>query len=473
MALRYFIIRILIAIPTLVVISFMSFGLSRLAPGDPIRQFYGEDLENYSNTVTSLQYADITYANIAKKLGYDKPFFYISLNSVAEPDTFFRILKRDQRIVLNELIDAYGNWPEIQTYYQDVNTLYRSILTVPDSLQEKRNLTKLVRQLFGVSNISEIKARLHTIEQESNSLDANDKTNIIAIVNKLLSDSDAIVKNATTYKNYIPTFTWHGTNNQYHHWLTAFCKGDFGISYKDNRPVYDRLIEAARWTVSINFFSLLLAFLISIPLGVWAAINRGKWSERVSSIIVFLIYSLPPFWIGTMFVEFFTTPEYGIGIFPSVGLGDAPTDATFFEKWQIALPHLILPIACITYPSIAFISRQMKSSMLNTLRMDFVRTAKAKGLSSKSVIWKHAFRNSLFPIITLISSVFPTLLAGSVVIEVIFNIPGMGRLVYESIFARDWPIVYAALMIGAILTLIGNLFADWLYMLLDPRVSFD
>ena len=155
--------------------------------------------------------------------------------------------------------------------------------------------------------------------------------------------------------------------------------------------------------------------------------------------------------------------------FASVGLGDLSTSAPFWNRFWERLSHLILPIFCVTYGTVAFISRQVRGSMLDVIQKDFIRTAFAKGIPRKRVVWHHAFRNALFPLITLIALVFPAALGGSVVVEVIFNIPGMGRLLFDSILSRDWPVVFMVLMIVTLLTVLGNLVADVLYNLADPR----
>jgi peptide/nickel transport system permease protein len=206
---------------------------------------------------------------------------------------------------------------------------------------------------------------------------------------------------------------------------------------------------------------------------------RGrKLIDNINTTILFVMYSLPSFWIGTILLVFFTTAEYGewLDWFPTSGAQDfklkEDPNASEWVKFLDILHHLTLPIFCITYPALAYLSRQMRGSMLGVVRQDYIRTAWAKGLSEGKVVWKHAFRNSLFPIITLFSSVFPRALSGSIAIEMIYAVPGMGWTVLTSITSRDWPLVFTVVMFAAILTMIGNLIADILYALVDPRVSF-
>ena len=173
-----------------------------------------------------------------------------------------------------------------------------------------------------------------------------------------------------------------------------------------------------------------------------------------------------------MLVVFITTPEYGMDWF-NTSLPYCSSTTSFWTCFWSTAANLVLPIFCITYASLAFISRQMRGGMLDVLQQDYIRTARAKGLSENKVVWKHGFRNSLFPIITLFASVFPRAIAGSVVIEIIFNIPGMGKLAFEAITHSNWPVVLAVLMLVAIMTMIGTLVADILYAVADPRISFN
>ncbi|MFQ5446093.1 MAG: ABC transporter permease, partial [Saprospiraceae bacterium] len=288
-----------------------------------------------------------------------------------------------------------------------------------------------------------------------------------------LKNKYAAVKNtATPGLLKIPALRWHGLRNQYHHWFTGFLRGDFGISVYERMPAAGKVKPALFWTLTINVAAILLAFGVAIPVGVWSAVRRGRRFDRTMSLGLFMLYSLPAFWVGTMLLIFFTTREYGMNFFAGPGLGHVPADGAWWLKIWVAAPHLLLPVLCIAYPALAFIARQMRGSMVAALQQDFVRTARAKGLPERVVIWRHAFRNALFPVITMVASVFPAAIAGSVAIEYIFNIPGMGWLMLNAILQKDWPIVFTVLMLGAVLTIAGILVADVLYALADPRVRF-
>ncbi len=260
---------------------------------------------------------------------------------------------------------------------------------------------------------------------------------------------------------------------QYWLWLQDLASLQFGKSFQDNRPVVDKILERVPVTLSMNVLSVIIAYLIAIPLGIYSATHPNTLWDRVSTFVLFALYSLPTFWVGTMAITFLCNPEF-LAIFPTGGL----RSINFSEQWSLLRKsldyawHLTLPMLVYTYGSFAFISRQMRSAMLETIRQDYIRTAYAKGLDSRTVIYKHALRNSLIPIITLLAGVFPMLVGGSVIIETIFSIPGMGELSFRALVARDYPVIMAVFTISAFLTLFGILVADILYSIVDPRIAF-
>ncbi len=464
---RYLLKRILFFIPTLLVISLLSFGLSKLAPGDPLdNNDEGKDVRNQERVDRET----------AAFWGLDKPVFYFSLSSAAYPDTLYRILQADRREALEKLVAQYGNWDAIASYYNQIQNLERFLYyELPENalFQEISIVRSNVRELYIKYRDNEITALLENIKTGIK----NDSLLQILADSRfqdLKGSYHFIKQNPTRSQLYIPDFKWYGFDNQYHNWFTKFLRGDFGVAYRDGRPVADKISDALLWTLVINGISILIAYLLSIPLGIFSAVRKDTFWDRIVTVFLFALHSLPVFWIATLLLIFFTTPEYGMYLFPNPasGMGKLSSTAPFWNRFAESLPRLILPVFCITYGSLAFISRQMRGGMLDVLQQDYIRTARAKGLGERKVIWKHAFRNALFPIITLFASVFPAALAGSVVIEAIYNIPGMGKLTLDAITARDWPIVYTVLMLSAILTMIGILIADILYALLDPRVRF-
>lgn len=248
---------------------------------------------------------------------------------------------------------------------------------------------------------------------------------------------------------------------------------DFGKSFIDNRPVLDKMLERVPVTLIMNLLAIIIAYSIAIPLGVYSSTHPGTAFDRVSTFVLFALYSLPVFWIGTLAVTFLANPEF-ISWFPSGGLRSPAASAgwSFWQRFTDYAWHLALPMVVYVYADFAFISRQMRSSMLEVIRQDYVRTARAKGLDEKRVIYKHALRNALIPLITIIAALVPNLIGGSVIVETIFSIPGMGELSYKALIARDYPMIMAVFTISATLTLVGMLLSDILYSVADPRISY-
>ncbi|MCH7949646.1 MAG: ABC transporter permease [Candidatus Dadabacteria bacterium] len=256
-------------------------------------------------------------------------------------------------------------------------------------------------------------------------------------------------------------------------WVKQIATLDFGRSYKDHRPVINKIAERIPITLTLNIISIILIYLIAIPIGVYSAVAHGRFSERVSTFFLFMLYSIPSFWMAMILIFFLGGGDYW-DIFPVYGiLSPDAENYPFFKKALNFLWHIILPVFCLTYGGLAYLSRFQKGSLLEVLREDFVRTATAKGLPRHIVIFKHALRNALIPIITILAGLLPAMIGGSVIIESIFSIPGIGQLGFESVLSRDYPVIMGIATISAVLTLIGILIADLIYVLVDPRISFE
>ncbi|MEM7165452.1 MAG: ABC transporter permease subunit [Planctomycetota bacterium] len=262
----------------------------------------------------------------------------------------------------------------------------------------------------------------------------------------------------------------------YFQWLGRLMVLDLGRSIKDSRPVKDKILEALPITLTLNLTAILITYLLSIPLGVYAGARRGGPFDQTSSVGLFALYSMPSFWVATMLIilfgseRSFLATEFGFTL-PYIGLHDDNASRMPFLQYMLDHGlHLILPLIALTYASFAFLSRLMRTNMLETLSQDFIRTARAKGLTENSVIWKHAFRNSLISIVTVVGNLLPLMIGGSVIIEYIFEIPGMGKLGFDAILQRDYPVIMAITTLTAVLTMVGVLLSDILYSIVDPRI---
>lgn len=258
---------------------------------------------------------------------------------------------------------------------------------------------------------------------------------------------------------------------QYVDWLRRFLRFDFGISFMDSRPVIEKIGERIPLTVGINLASIILILLIGIPIGVSSAVKEGLFYDRFMTLFVFIGFAMPTFWLSLILMDL-----VGVrwGILPISGIKSLEFDKfSLFEKIIDILRHLALPVFVSSFGSLAGISRYMRSNMVHVLKQDYIRTARAKGLKEKDVIYKHALKNALLPVVTILGLSIPGLIGGSVIFESIFSIPGMGRLFYDSVMARDYPVIMGILVIGAVLTLLGNLLADVSYAAVDPRIKLE
>jgi peptide/nickel transport system permease protein len=260
---------------------------------------------------------------------------------------------------------------------------------------------------------------------------------------------------------------WHV---QYFDWLKRFVRFDFGNSFKDGRPALRKIAERLPATLLLNILSLGLILCIAIPIGVLSAIYHNRLFDRAMTVFVFIGFSIPTFWLALLLMILFGLK---LGWLPLSGLHSL----TFAE---LSLPakvldicrHLVLPVVISTFTGLAGLSRFTRSSMLEVIRQDYIRTAYAKGMPAEQVILKHAVRNALLPVVTILGLSLPALIGGGFIFETIFAYPGMGRLGYEAIMARDYPVVMAVGTIAAVLTLLGNLLADLTYAWVDPRIRY-
>jgi peptide/nickel transport system permease protein len=259
---------------------------------------------------------------------------------------------------------------------------------------------------------------------------------------------------------------------QYWRWLKRIVTLDFGESLRDHRPVIDKLKERIPVSLRLSGLSLLIAYLVAIPIGIYSSTHQNSTGDKVATVILFTLYSLPNFWVATMAIVYLGGGDFW-DVFPVFGLQSVGAERwTLWQRFVDQVWHLIVPITCMTYYTFAALSRYMRASMLEVIRQDFIRTARAKGLSERLVVYRHALRNSLIPIITLMADLLPALIGGSIVIETIFSIPGMGQLSFEAVLNRDYPLIMAVFTLSAMLTLAGILIADFLYTLVDPRIGY-
>ncbi len=258
---------------------------------------------------------------------------------------------------------------------------------------------------------------------------------------------------------------------QYLYWVRDVVTLDFGRSLATRRTVTELIGEKLPRTLLLNTIAFLIAALIGIPVGLWSAARGGRLFDQGSAITFFLLYSLPTFWVGLLLMEFFSVK---LNVLPLFGVtSDAYAEMTRGGQLVDRIRHLALPVITLAYGQLAIFARFSRSAVREVIRQDFVTTARAKGAGEGAVLWRHAFRNALLPIITLVGLTVPYLISGSVIVEDIFQWDGIGLLYFDSIRTRDYPTIMGLTVITAVVTLLAMLAADMMYALADPRVRLE
>lgn len=258
---------------------------------------------------------------------------------------------------------------------------------------------------------------------------------------------------------------------------------DFGRSFSRNRPVMVMISEALPVTMTLNLIAFPIIYAIAIPMGIATATRSGTRFDFVAGVLFVALWSIPTVWAGVLAISFLASNQY-LGWFPVTGLHDSDAGSMTLLPWRLEsgawergfltdfLWHAVLPVMCLVYSGFAVLSKQTRAAMLDNFNMDYVRTAKAKGVAARTIVFAHVFRNSLLPIITIFASVFPAMLAGSVVVERVFTIPGMGSMLLQAIYLKDREVILANAVMIAVVNMFALLLADLLYALADPRISY-
>jgi peptide/nickel transport system permease protein len=255
---------------------------------------------------------------------------------------------------------------------------------------------------------------------------------------------------------------------QYFKWLWSILHGEFGVSFSMHRPVLEIVSSAIPNTLLLTSLALLFEIVIGIIIGVISAIRKGTWLDNGLTVGALFAYSIPEFWLGLMLISILSLK---LGILPSSQMHSVDSEylPLLPYVWD-TVKHLVLPVFVLGVANSASMARYVRGSMVEVIHQDYIITARAKGLSELSVVWRHALRNALLPVVTIVGLSLPFLFSGAVVVETIFAWPGMGRITVDAIFARDYPLIIANTLLIGILVVMGNLLADLVYGLVDPRI---
>jgi peptide/nickel transport system permease protein len=281
-----------------------------------------------------------------------------------------------------------------------------------------------------------------------------------------ISDEDLALMN----KAYGLDKPWY---TAYFYWLGNLVTGDLGASFRERKPVAGVIGQRIGPTLLLSGLSLFIAYIVSVPIGLYSTLRSNKWDERTSSVFLYILYSLPTYVAALQLLVIFYLRLKGTEWQLKPGMvSDNYAELSPLGKAQDIGAHLILPLICFTYGSLAYYSRFVKANMEEAIRQDYIRTARAKGVGPIRVLVEHAFRNTLIPFVTLVGLSLPAILSGSIILEQIFSWPGMGSLFFESLTFRDYPVIMGLVLMFTLLTLFGQLLADVLYAMVDPRVTY-
>ena len=466
----YVIKRLLFGIPVLFIVSIIAFFLASTSPGDPVENRIALQYEQAHSQMSFLQRKAV-YDRMARTMGKELPVFYFSITNAATPDTLYRIVRKAERRAARSLCRQMGSWDAVNSFrvsvYAFIDACNERDTQSNDAIAQAGRLAEYLLVAPEIERIDYSISSIRPLVPASSPADG--------ALQDLIGAFHSMEATPRDVREWLPAVHFFGLRNQYHQWISAMLRGDFGVSMVDGRSASAKIREAIAWTLRLNIPVILLAFGISIPLGVATARRAGKRFDRITTSLLFVLYAIPAFWLATLAIVFLTTPEYAewLDIFPSQGVSAYRWTEGVWEKAGILLGGLFLPVVCLLLGSLAYLTRQMRNGILGEMEKDYIRMARAKGLSEQRVYWHHAFRNALFPMITLVGSAIPAAISGSVIIEVLFNIPGMGRLMFESVLAQDWNVAFVMVLMVSFLTIIGYIISDVLYRWVNPQVRFN
>ncbi|MCB0531744.1 MAG: ABC transporter permease [Lewinellaceae bacterium] len=453
--LSYLTRRILLAIPTLLIISLATFALSRYTDADPVQIDYALNPAAYRAKVVTL--------------GLDKPQFYVSLTNSALPDTLIRIFPLEDRNRLEHLVNQNGNWEATSRYWQAITTELDPVLKqISGQVFVQLSTFRLIKDL------RQIPDQINRAQRHIDTVSLPPKKKMLQTRLYSIQKSYLTLKNTPQrWKLLIPALHWHGLDNQYHKWLSGFLTGNPGKSIVTGNPLLVELRPRLLVTLLLNGTAMLLAYLIGVPLGVFMARHYQRRADRWLRTALLFLYAMPVIWLGSLLILLLSRSDIGLGWINGLNAEPWLMSGKTFGRWTLDnLEKFILPVLTLTLHALAILAMQMRGGILEVVQQDYIRTARAKGLSERLVFWRHAFRNALFPIITVFAGFFPAIFSGSLVVEYLFDFPGMGTKMGSAFANNDYAVLFAMVMFVSVVTILGNLLADLLYAWADPRVRF-
>jgi peptide/nickel transport system permease protein len=482
----YLIKRLLIMIPTFLGIALIVFAVLNLAPGRPGASKQGTDLSADVKNQTTQE----SYRIFREQFNLDKPVLFNSLFTLdaeevrgllevvsgeVESDTAGRIQAQEQledfgQFAVPHLIEIVASGDAQESRRMRDLAVYFLRLDAPLRLIDpfSPNLDPATRE-----RNQQINAENARVREMRYALEAPEAEKQVVVAQWLDWYAERSERWEYSGADKLRIFFFE---TRFATYMANLLTLDFGVSLVTREPVLGTLISKLPYSLSLSVSSLLLAYLISIPLGIYSATSKDSLGDRVTTVSLFMLYSLPSFFVATLLLFGFSSGSdfESLRIFPTGGWRSRDyMQLTSLGQIKDIAWHLVLPLVCMTYGSLAALSRYMRTGLLDVIRADYVRTARAKGLPERVVIWKHAVRNGLLPILTLLAGLLPAVLGGSVIIEYIFGIPGMGQWIVDSIYQRDYNAIMVVQLFSTLLVLVGILITDLSYALVDPRIRYE
>jgi peptide/nickel transport system permease protein len=468
-------------IPTFFGISLILFLILNLAPGRPGAQQNGDLSQSMRSEVTAE-----SYKIFREQFHLDKPVLFNTRFTLTRDEVREKVsaaagigqTTAAERVKAQEELEDLGGAavPHLVTLLDDADTKLCDAAVYFLRIDATRPLVNP----FDPHPSSEVRSQNRAISEENANLRTlryvpedpeTKKRAVIADWKRWYAGHHARFEHGTL--DELRIFFFDTRFAAYWHNLVRF---DFGVSLISREPVTRTLVSKLKYSLTLSVGSLVLAYLIAIPLGVFSAVKKGTRTDRALTLNLFMLYSLPSFFVATLLLYFFSEGSAWESLrwFPIGGWQSRDaSELTTLGQWRDIAWHLVLPTMCMTYGSLAALSRYMRTGLLDVIQADYVRTARAKGLSERVVIGKHALRNGLLPILTLLAGLLPAVLGGSVIIEYIFGIQGMGLWVVDAINQRDYNVILAVELFSTILVLVGLLLTDLSYALVDPRIRYE
>jgi peptide/nickel transport system permease protein len=477
----YVLRRLLLMIPTFIGISLILFLILNLAPGRPGTQG-AADLAQSARGETTQE----SYRIFREQFHLDKPVLFNTRFALTKYEVLrdVRVAARvsestsSERIAAQERLEDYGQdaVPHLIACLDDADprvrdaTAYFLRITSGRPLLDPFNPNPSEEQRLQNREIDRENAELRELRYAFDAPEAK-KRDVVRAWKRWYGRNASRFEHGFWDKARMLFF-----ETRFAHYWKNLVRLDFGVSLVNREPVVRTLVSKLKYSLTLSVGSLLIAYLVAVPLGVFSAVRRGTRADRAVTTGLFMLYSMPSFFVATLLLYGFSLganfPPFRL--FPTGGWQSQDyADMTTLGRIGDVLWHVVLPLACMTYGSLAALSRYMRAGLLDVLQADFIRTARAKGLSERIVIGKHALRNGLLPIITLLAGLLPAVLGGSVIVEFIFGIPGMGLWIVDSIYQRDYNVIMAVQLFSTLLVLFGLLLTDLGYALVDPRIRYE